>query len=506
MLGRCSGWKISGLVISLLSSSCALAEGWSAYSSDNFTLYSDAPETETKELLEKFELFRDTALSVLGLQNQPENQRLVIVVYDDARDFGRISPRSDLAGFFYDSIFGPRMLLRETSRDASAQQVLFHEYVHYLMNHRSTLNYPRWYSEGLATVLMTTEIGDSTISIGVPPPGYPRAIRLGFRPTVHDVVTVEADTRGDFYLTSWLMSHYFLLADQTRHEQTGDYLRRYDAGEDPVEAFKTSYGITTTTMDREIAAYGRRPTLRGLFAPRHQYAGELSTRALGADEALLLLLDIAVERDEYDAAQFYFDEANALDAESPYRAKLLARLAIARVHEQNVGDGDELIARLLEEGSEDPQVLGDIAHYAFDKFVEIKTGREDGSATAELDRAIQFGLRAVEADAANLEAHYYLGLSYEAAGQLQNAADTLLGGYDLNPTSPRLNLELTRVLIKGRQHELASYLLRRLISASHADAWRGELRAIIDDLEDGVADVAQHKTLTPPWQKTAEPP
>jgi tetratricopeptide (TPR) repeat protein len=184
----------------------------------------------------------------------------------------------------------------------------------------------------------------------------------------------------------------------------------------------------------------------------------------------------------------------------------MARRAIAYVHEKKVSDGDELINRLLEEGSGDPQVLGDIAHYAFDKFVEINTGREDGSATAELDRAIQFGLRAVEADAANLEAHYYLGLSYEAAGRLQSATDALLDGYDLNPTSPRLNLNLARVLIKGSQHELASYLLRRLYSASHADDWRADLRAIIDDLEDGEADIANHERLVPPWQRAAEAP
>jgi tetratricopeptide (TPR) repeat protein len=125
-------------------------------------------------------------------------------------------------------------------------------------------------------------------------------------------------------------------------------------------------------------------------------------------------------------------------------------------------------------------------------------GRSSGDTTVELSRAIDYGMRAIEADPMNLEAHYYLGLSYEAAGQLQNAADALLDGYELGP-SPRLNRDLARVLIKGGQHQLASYLLSRMLSMSHADAWRSQLRSAIDDLEDGEASSATDKLLAPSW-------
>jgi tetratricopeptide (TPR) repeat protein len=486
------------LLFSLVTASTAFSEGWYAVSSDNFTLYTDGPEDETKELIEKFESFRGSALAVLGLRDEPEKLRLLIMVYDKARDFGRISPRS-AAGFYYDSIFGPRMLMRGIGGDAD-QGVLFHEYVHYLMNQRSTFNYPRWYAEGLATVLMTTEIEDS-ILVGNPPRYAAMAIELGFRPTVHGVVTGTVDAEDGFYLTGWLLSHYVSLGDRTRRQQTTDYLRRYDAGEDPVAAFEASYGITPTGMDAELAAYARRGKLNALKAPRQPYSGSLSTRALDQDEALLLLADIAVEVDALEAAHHYFEEARTTDTDSPFRAKLMARRSIAYVHERKVSEGDQLVARLLEDGSEDPQVLGDIAHYAFDKFVEIRTGRSAGDEAAELERAIEYGVRALAADPANLEARYYLGLSYEAAGRLQNAADALLSGYDLSP-SPRLNLALARVLIKGGQHELASYLLSRLVNVSHADEWRSGLRAVIADIEDGTLS-SDYALLSPSWAATS---
>jgi tetratricopeptide (TPR) repeat protein len=490
------------LLASLLASSSAVSEGWYAFTSDNFTLYSDAPEDDTRELVEKFEIFRDSALAVLGLPDQPENQRLVIVVFGTTRDFGRIRPRYNIGGFYYDSLAGPRMLLKGVGRDSYAQQALFHEYVHYLMRERSSFNYPRWYFEGLATVLETTEIEDQIV-IGRPPVNYPWAIGLNFSPSVREVVTGAVDIEEGFYLTAWQLSHYVSLGDPAHRQQTLDYLRRHDAGEDPVEAFETSYGITTTGMDAELAAYARRRTLTGLFAPRQPYTGSLSTRELEQDEVSLLLGGLAIELDAHESAHHYFDEASEAGADSPFRTKLMGRRAIAYIHEKRVSEGDELMTPLLEEISDDPQVLGDVAHYAFDKFVEIKLGRSAGDMAADLERAIEYGVRAVQADPANLEAHYYLGLSYEAAGRLQNAADELLDGYDLG-APPRFDEALARVLIKGRQYELASYLLTRMVSANHADEWRRRFRSIIVDLEDGEATDESLALLAPPWEAAFE--
>src|SRR4030095_7180481 len=97
---------------------------------------------------------------------------------------------------------------------ASNQQVLFHEYVHYLMSQRSRFNYPRWYAEGLASVLMTTEIGDS-ILVGNPTAAGALVIAYASRPlsTVHDVVTGRIDNKVDFYVTAWVLSHHVSLGD-----------------------------------------------------------------------------------------------------------------------------------------------------------------------------------------------------------------------------------------------------------------------------------------------------
>lgn len=488
----------------LASCSVYAADTWRAYTSENFTVYSDGSEGETKRIVESFELFRDSAMSVLGLAPQPESQRLLIVVYTNKRDYDRIAPQGSM-GFYYDAIFGPRMIMFGAPRESEARSVLFHEYVHHLTRSRSSLNYPRWYTEGLATVLQTTKIGNETIEIGAAPTNYVTAIRYGMNTRIADLLAPDADTRvGNFYIGSWLLSHYLLLGNPERRVQTADYLKRYDAGEDPIAAFEASFGVSPADMGLEVLKYSSRRMIGGLAAARHERTLNISTRTLAADEALLLLADVAVERGSYDTADKFFDEANKLGDESKYRTNLMSRRAIAYIHQRKTAEADELMSRVAATENQDADILGDIAHYAYDKFVEIRTGRAQGSAEDELARAIDFGVRAVEADPANLEAHYYLGLSYEAADQLQKAVDALLAGYEINPASAWLNTDLVRVMIKGRQYEYATYLASRLYSLSHAEQWRAELGKLLDDLADNDVDYMNYAPLVPGWQRSTE--
>lgn len=152
--------------------------------------------------------------------------------------------------------------------------------------------------------------------------------------------------------------------------------------------------------------------------------------------------------------------------------------------------GDALIEPLLEMDISDADVLTDIAHFSYDRFVH-ELNEAGGAADTHLNRSLDYGAKAVEMNPGDVEALYYLGLAYEAAGQLQLAADTLLRSYDVNPTAPRLNLALIRVMVKGHQPEVASYLVTRLYSASHSEETRAELLELRQKIEEGNVDLAE---------------
>ena len=257
--------KQSLVLASLLWMACVgsvAAADWAAYESEHFTVYSDARESEVRKLLENFEVFRQVTFATLNLPAGRAQDRLVVVMFDRARDYYRLKPPGNVAGYFYHSIFGPRAVVGPRGSIESTQPVLFHEYVHFLMHRNSAINYPRWYSEGLASMLSSAEIDANSIVIGKPPMNYGSAFSVGMGSTVAQVIDVEYDgTASGFYLTSWLMTHYFLIEPgnaSTRRPQTIDYLRRFDAGENPVDAFEVSYGTTPQQIQFELANYLRK--------------------------------------------------------------------------------------------------------------------------------------------------------------------------------------------------------------------------------------------------------
>ena len=248
--------------------STARAE-WAAYTSKNFTLFSDAPQSEVLELLRDFEEYRRIALAVTSLPDVTDDQALKIIYPTRSADFRVFGASDNIAGFFYHAEFGPRIAIRSAASRwgmganaaASAdRQTLYHEYVHYLMDQRSGLNYPPWYREGIATVLMMIEPAESTINVGMPVRAEWR--RVGA--TVEDIVDTDYDGEIDeFYLMSWALTHYLTIdaVDKPqRRQQMADYLRRYNAGENPLEAFTTSFGTTTADMQRAVEEYRRQRT------------------------------------------------------------------------------------------------------------------------------------------------------------------------------------------------------------------------------------------------------
>jgi tetratricopeptide (TPR) repeat protein len=341
-------------------------------------------------------------------------------------------------------------------------------------------------------MLESAEISESSIAIGNAPPGYLRAAALDLDSYVAAAIDLKPDGMGGgFYVTSWLMTHYLLLDSENaprRRASLLDYLRRFDAGEDPIEAFSESFGIAPVDMQREIEAYGRRRALTVVSLPREAYRGELTQRALTKGEDLYRLGDIAAELDAFEAAHGYFQSFEETAGDSPFLLNVRSRRAIVYIHEDRIDEADALIEQLLAMEIGDADVLADIAHYSFDRFVH-ESDSADELARTYLDQSIDYGERAVEKNPDDVEALYYLGLAHEAAGNLQLAADALFRSHDINPSAPRLNIALVRVMLKGQQPEVASYLVSRLYSASHSEEARARLLELQQAIATGDVDL-----------------
>jgi hypothetical protein len=126
------------------------------------------------------------------------------------------------------------------------------------MDRHSRMNYPRWFSEGYAELLAGMRIDEETVLVGLPNEAMRRTFAQGGALRVSSVIDLEFDQGFAFYMTSWILVHYLLLEsvpNVERWQQTLEYLRRFDAGDDPVAAFEQTFGTTGRDMDRLLNAY-----------------------------------------------------------------------------------------------------------------------------------------------------------------------------------------------------------------------------------------------------------
>ncbi len=154
------------------------------------------------------------------------------------------------------------LLVAEASSPSlfSANEVVFHESVHYLVRNASSFRYPTWFDEGFAQVLGTAYLDDGAILVGYPPKTaayvmqYEKLMpveRLADTASTYELGTLAV---GRFYATSWLLVHYLLLSDDPRlQQQAHQYLMANNAGRADFEATFGSFDA----VDAALEKYGR---------------------------------------------------------------------------------------------------------------------------------------------------------------------------------------------------------------------------------------------------------
>lgn len=473
------------LLVLFLGAPMAAAQNWTAYSSDNFTIYSDRKEEAVLLMLEHFEIFRNIALSMLEAPDQPRNERLKIFVFNRDVDYRRVQGRSGFTGLFYRGLNGPRMIVSPIG----SLDVLFHEYVHYLIAQHSTANYPRWYNEGLASVLETTVIQKDLIRVGIPTSMYQwhtrpdarPALDSGFPAPVSEMVSLQPSITAEaFYATAWLMVHYLLvdsIGAEERVEQTADYLLRFDAGEDPLAAFETAFGISPQEMDARLKVYSDARAFTTIVFRSIEYRGDFSKSPLGEAESSYLLAELALDLGRPDSAERYLKRLDGLSA------RAMNAVALARL--EDLEDGDELFEQLITTETADPEVAAHLLHYAVDRMAHA---RQHGEAlgTSQLERAIQLGTAALRSNPEHPATLYYLGRAHELVGNLRFAAEALLLFASSSPNSVGANLVLAKIFVVGGNPEPASTFLARAYSATRSDGVRAtidEIRRRMDDAD-----------------------
>lgn len=330
---------------------------WYEASSTNFVVYADDSAADVKRFAERLEYFHGAMEVITGQEVLPPSpsNRVTVFAVKSLTELKRIfgDTNSAVAGFYVPRA-GRSVAFVPPPGGASRlnidpMTILLHEYTHHFMISNSSFSAPRWYQEGGAEFFSATRFQqDGTVALGLPQDGRYNEFRYAREVSAEDLLDPDAYEKhrregiyDSFYGKSWLLFHY-LIFDEERRGQMGQYLRLLVAGRKMREAAEEAFG-DLDKLDINLQGYMNKPRLMTMeFRPGQLEAGPVKLRRLSQAEEAIMPVRIRSTRgvDDKIAAELV-EQARAVVGQYPEDAAVLTALAEA---EFDAGNDAEAIA------------------------------------------------------------------------------------------------------------------------------------------------------------------
>jgi tetratricopeptide (TPR) repeat protein len=338
--------------IALASKDKLLEQPWWLYEAEHFSVATNLREGGD-ELIRQLELFRKVALRFTGLAPPPRGLPTRAVVFAKQKEFSRISSIANELGFTRTTLRNNRMVGSAGNFDVARRQVMFHEYVHYLLRAATQRNYPAWYDEGLAELLSTVVQKKQQVLLGSAPSTHVRFLRSNTMRTpisrfVHsdDVSEWHPLQVSQFYATSWALVSY-LYADPTnkRATQLETYLQTVETGKTREDAFAESFAASPRGLERRALKYANKRPKPFLRYPLSDFPMnfEIRKRRLSVAEVAYELAHLAMFRNTKLARRLLED----VKKDDPGNALINTALAVTYQADQEYVQGIALAEAAL---------------------------------------------------------------------------------------------------------------------------------------------------------------
>lgn len=250
-----------------------------------------------------------------------------------------------------------------------ALEVVFHEYVHYLVRNNFPAA-PRWFNEGLAEYYSTFTVEAERTVVGRPVSRHLRWLaqhELDLRTVLGDPLGSGGRHGvrevGDFYAGSWALVHYLLSGGDERAARMGDFLARIAEGADPGSALQESFDLRLNGLEKAIGEHLARRDFPIAAVPLAVLAKGLARPLLvpaGTADIEVALAEMSVHLGHLDLAERHADRA--LDADGRSGAAY-GVLALIRDHQDRVTEAEQLYRQAILLGSGSPSTYLDYARH-----------------------------------------------------------------------------------------------------------------------------------------------
>jgi tetratricopeptide (TPR) repeat protein len=313
----------------------ARKETWFEVKSPHFMAYSNAGESEARNVLKGFEGIRSVFQQAFpGLRVDPPKPMVVLVLENEAimkrflpGEFEGKDPARP-AGYFISAADRNYAILR-LDVDHQIDQpyfVLFHEYTHSIV-HQNFAAMPTWLDEGIADFYGATEIRSDQVFLGRIPMGRLATLRESARLPLPTLLMVthdsphyrEGEKTGMFYAQSWALVHYLFMDEQARKAGLFQaYLKVLGGAVDPLAAARSGLG-DLEKLQKDLGAYSRRSVFTFWKLPLAIKLTEkdFQTRPLTVAEALVVAAEFLQTSRNEAASRSLLEQALALAPQQP---------------------------------------------------------------------------------------------------------------------------------------------------------------------------------------------
>lgn len=407
---------LAAALVAIVPAPRAAADGWIALESPHFKVLSQVPESRSREIIRRLDIYMQALPTLTNLPVKPA-PGVTEVFLLDAGDFARVTVgRGKVAGFFMPRPFHNRIVV-DASRDLrNSLEIVQHEYVHFAIRNANLGDLPAFYEEGLAQIMETFSLSGQRFNWGYFPPGYEVVARSKFMP-LEQVLAIRTSSpdytneqrQTPFYSRSLLFLHYCLRGQPEFREPLERLAGRLADGDSVEAAFDAEFGMTFDTMDKTLDDYlGLRAASLFMTAPKKDFDRDphIVGRAMPPGLPEIAFGDLLTEAAPKDPGIVsLFESLTQVDAVADRAA---AGLAAAYDRDGRRADADAQIDRLARMPNASAAALAAAGEALFEQAQDDKL--PESAPTNVLRRAASFYDAALEKDPDSLEAVYGRGL------------------------------------------------------------------------------------------------
>jgi tetratricopeptide (TPR) repeat protein len=343
-------------------------EKWITLRMDEFTVVSNASPYETSAVARDLLRMRQAIGEITSLQvRSPKATKIFIFANERSfapyRELVLRQNNESIRGAFITTDGGNFIVMKRDVTEEDIDRTVYHELTHYFVRN-TVAGLPLWVSEGIAEYYSTFRSSGHSVLIGRPVTEHVQWLREEtlipfkelFATTVDSPIYNEGSRTGVFYAESWALFHY-LMGDDARRAQLGQFLRLVGQAKPVDEAFAVAFGKPYGELEVELKSYVRKHAFAyAKYSLAEATAADVPKPEAISRDALLFelghLLAYTVPQSPAEAQRF-LDEALSVNASHAAAHADVGRLHYLAGRRQ---EASASLARAAELGSSDPQV------------------------------------------------------------------------------------------------------------------------------------------------------